>query len=348
MKTIITIIVSMSTLLMISSRTPNVREALPGLFQINETGLYPESFIYSSREDCIYIGSYHKGKVIRMKMNGETEDFICDDSLVSVLGLSIDHQRNWLIVCNADNGLSIRSKRKNIDRLASVIIYDLSSGLKIRSVNLSHLSDGPRLLNGVTSDQNGNIFVTDSYAPVIYRIDEEGIPSVLISDEKFKAPRGAFGLSGIVYHPDHFLLVGQAFDALLFRIPIRNPSDFQQIKLDRPVHSIDGLLLQKKNRLILVSNNFSGDPFNESIYQIQTRDHWQSASVIDSFASFAGRFPTSVSNIRTKSMSIILTCPTSLTPERKVLMNFRFKKFCSVKAKNKAPMGREKSFRSIY
>lgn len=311
---------------MISSRTPNVREALPGLFQLRESGLYPESFIYSSREDCIYIGSYHKGKVIRMKMNGETEDFICDDSLVSVLGLSIDQQHNWLIVCNADNGLSIRSKRKNIDRLASVIIYDLSTGLKIRSVNLSHLSDGPHLLNGVTSDQNGNIYVTDSYAPVIYRIDEEGIPSVFVSDEKFKAPRGAFGLSGIVYHPDHFLIVGQAFDALLFRIPISNPSDFKQLTLDRPVHSIDGLLLQKKNRLILVSNNFSGDPFNESIYQIQTRDHWQTAVVIDSFASFAGRFPTSVSNIRDEVYVNYSYLPDLIDPGTKSIDEFQIQK----------------------
>jgi hypothetical protein len=224
-------------------------------------------------------------------------DFVIDETLVAVVGMAIDKTKNRLLVCNSDAGISLRSDASTTGILAEVIIYDLTTGEKIKTIDLSGLYAGGHFLNDLVLDTNGNIYVTDSFSPVIYKIDTNDDPSVFSTNSNFEVPPGTFGLNGIVYHSDGYLIVGKAFGGLLYKVPLNNPADVQEISLNANVNSLDGLLLINENTLALVSNYFAGPSFDEAIYKIETTNNWASGNVTDNFSDLNGTYPTTMTEI---------------------------------------------------
>ncbi|PCJ66101.1 MAG: hypothetical protein COA58_08495 [Bacteroidetes bacterium] len=279
----------------ISSGT--VSTPLPNAIAINESGFYPEGIVYSKSEQKFYAGSILKGKIISIDLSGNEQFFAEDTTLVSILGLAIDETNNWLIVCNSDPGMGIKTDALTMEKLAQIIVYDLLTGNKIRTTDLSGLIAGGHLVNDVTIDNNGNIYVTNSFSPVVYKIDASGNASILVNDVQFTPPMGGFGLNGIVYHPDNYLIVGKYDEGKLFKIPLNNPTNVTQITLDGTVNTVDGLLLMDNNTLVLVSNNLSGAPFNDAVYQLTTTDGWVTGSLDNTFTTPSGAVPTTLSMI---------------------------------------------------
>lgn len=272
-------------------------QKLPERYALNETSLYPEGIIYNAETERTYVGSYYKGKIITVDLFGNMNDFIIDETLVAVVGLAVDNPNNRLLVCNSDAGISLRSDNSTIGQLAEVIVYNLTTGAKIKTIDLSGLYQGGHFLNDLVLDSSGNIYITDSFSPVIYKIDSNDNPSVLVSDPSFEVPLGAFGLNGIAYHSSGYLIVGKSFGGLLYKVPLSNPSTVQEIVLSSSVNSLDGLLLTADDELMLVSNNFTGAPFDEAVYRINSTDGWSTAVVTDSFKSLDGEYPTTLTEI---------------------------------------------------
>ena len=297
-KTVIVLI----SLLIFSCSEEDVQEfdpvqELPDSYPLKEISLYPEGIVYSEVTEKTYVGSYYKGKIITVDLFGNRSDFIIDESLVAVVGMTIDKKNNRLLVCNSDAGISLRSNGSTIGQLAELITYDLISGAKLKTIDLSGLYPGAHFLNDLTLDDHGNVYVTDSFSPVIYKIDENDSSSILVSNANFEVPQGAFGLNGIVYHKDNFLIVGKSFGGVLYKIPLSNPDDVQEITLNTSVNSLDGLLLTD-NKLMLVSNNFTGAPFDESVYEIETSNGWTSGNITNVFSALDGTYPTTLTEIK--------------------------------------------------
>jgi len=270
---------------------------LPDAINLQEASLYPESFVYDETTQKTFVGSYFKGKIITTDLNGNLTDFIEDQTLVAVVGMAIDKANNRLLVCNSDAGISMRSDASTIGIIAEVIAYDLTTGAKLTTIDLSGLYAGGHFLNDLVLDTNGNIYVTDSFSPVIYKIDTSNTASVLVTDAIFEVPQGAFGLNGLVFHPDNYLIIGKAFGGILYKIPLSNPTNIQQVTLNTSVNALDGLHLINNNTLALVSNNFTGAAFEEAVYKIETTDSWATATITGSVTALNGIYPTSVSNI---------------------------------------------------
>ena len=269
---------------------------IPDIYPMQELSLYPEDIVYDEGTEKTYVGSYYKGKIITVDLYGNITDFVIDESLVAVVGMAIDEENNRLLVCNSDAGISQRSDPSTTGQLAEVIAYDLTTGAKLKTIDLVGLYQGGQFLNDLALDNDGNIYVTNSFSPVIYKIDANDNPSVFITDTIFNVPPQTFGLNGIVYHEDNYLIVGKSFGGVLYKIPLSHPNNIQEIKLNTPVNSLDGLLLTS-NALILVSNNFTGAPFDEAIYEIETSDSWTSGTVTNTFTSLGGIYPTTVTLI---------------------------------------------------
>ena len=268
----------LSTTLVIGLMSGCSSNHLVNSIEINSPKLYPEGISYSTKKERFFLGSYYHGSIISVDGKGNIKEFVNDQELVSVIGIKVDQKRDRVIVCNSDSGFGKKSSEVSIGKLAQIRIYDLDSGKLQETIDLSHLYQGGHFVNDLTIDLDGNIYVTDSFSPVIYKIDTKAKASILTQSEVFQAPQGSFGLNGIVYL-DEYLIVAKANEGKLYKVSLKNPQDIQEILLDKRINSIDGLLLQKDNALILVSNNFANAPFDEAVYKIQSTDNWESGKV---------------------------------------------------------------------
>jgi hypothetical protein len=268
--------------------------SLPNSIEVNAAKLHPEGITYHDKH--FYLSSIYEGKIVSVDFEGEVKEFAQDDSLVSVIGMHVDKKNGTLVVCNSDSGFGKKSSDATKGRLAELVTYDLKSGKKLRRVSLASLYQGGHFANDFTFDDNGNIYVTDSFSPVIYKVDSKGTATLFATSALFKAPQGSFGLNGIVYHDKH-LIVGRADVGKLYKVSLSDATKIEEVLVEGMVNSIDGLLLQKDGSLIVVSNNFTGEGFGEAVYKLRTRDGWHSASIVGEQKIEGGVFPTTVTEV---------------------------------------------------
>jgi len=180
--------------------------------------------------------------------------------------------------------------------------FDLTTKAKTLEVDLTNIApQGARFATGIAVDKDGVIYVTDSLAAAIYRIDTSGQAQYL-SDPKFgtqmqmgqgtpqqgtpaqgNPPQGAGGqgrmmgagggLSGIVYSADGYLLAIESTSGSLLKIPLDNPSNIQTVTLPQPLTGAGGLALQADGKLI-VTNGSDG-----KVYVLSSSDAWATAAI---------------------------------------------------------------------
>jgi len=248
---------------------------------IKKPALYPEGIDYNPNTDKFIVGSLREGAVYEVDLEGSYRQIIKDDRLNSVLAVRVDVKRNKLFVVNSDIGASIRSYSKGPKKLASLGIYELSSGKAINFINLGELlPNNNHLANGMTLDADGNVYVTDSFSPVIYKIDTNGSASIFLESDRFLGK--GINLNGIVFHPDGYLIVVKKGDGILFKVPLNDPMGFSEIKSLGKFIGADGLILINNNELIVIANRASGI-VTETVFALNSTDNWRTAKVTDEY-----------------------------------------------------------------
>ena len=250
---------------------------VPENIQLNSLALYPEGIAYDASNQIFYLSSIRKGKVVKVDTQGNVEEFIQDAKLKSVLGLSLHAESRQLAICNADPGFAENTMGMNPPNLANVLVYDIETGQEIADYDLSTLTPAGQahVVNDVIFDAAGNLYATDSFTPAIYEITPQGEKSIFLMDEAFAPTPGTFGLNGIEIHPDGFLIVGHYQQGKLYRVPLDNPTDFQEIPLDAPINSVDGILLEDNNTITLVSNILDlSSGLHNKIHRLFSADNW--------------------------------------------------------------------------
>lgn len=249
------------------------------IIEIKHPSLYPEGIRYNNKTNKFLVSSLREGTIYEVDEQGNAKPLIKDNRLFSTAGIHVDTEQDKLYVTTSDNGISSK-KYTAPNKLAALAIYNLSSGEPINFINLGELlPDELHLANAVTLDNDRNAYVTDSFAPVIYKIDPKGQASIFLRSNKFLGEE--FNLNGIVFHPNGYLLTIKESDGMLFKIPLKNPENFSQIQLDNRFIGGDGLILLNKKELIVIANETSKD-VNEKVFLLTSEDDWQNAKVIDS------------------------------------------------------------------
>ena len=243
----------------------------PAQIVIEQPGLYPEGIEYDAAHDRFLVGSLSQGGVFSVTDDGTLTPFVIDPDLLASVGIHMDAAHNRLLVVSSDTRLFLDPTLPGFARLAA---YDLESGERLFMTDLAALTDGgPHVANDVTVDADGNAYVTDTFAPIIYRVDPSGEASIFVEDERLAGEGGTPGLNGIDFHPDGFLLVPLMAQGLLYKVPVADPEALTEVALDRPLYGADGVTLLDDGRLVVVGGQAG------TVYEVASDDGWATAVI---------------------------------------------------------------------
>lgn len=243
---------------------------------VRRPALYPETIEYNRRDQKFLLSSLREGAIYEVDNAGSATVLVNDPRLCSVLGIAVDAPRNRLWAVNSDLGASVKPSQVGPKKLAGVGIYDLTSGKPIDYVDLAPVASGPHLLNGIALDAAGNAYVTDSFSPVIYKVDAHAAATVFLRDERFEGE--GINLNGLTVHPDGYLLVIKKSDGTLFKVPLDQPSHFSQVSIPQQLNGGDGVTLIGKKDLVVIANRTPTTSSN-SAFSLSSDDDWQTAKV---------------------------------------------------------------------
>lgn len=255
---------------------------------IKKPGLYPETIEFNERSGKFLVGSFREGAVYEVDASGVVSQLVDDPRLCSVLGMAVDAKRNRLWLVNSDLGAGVRPSAAGPKALAAVGLYDLGTGKNLGYFEVASLAAGPHLLNGIALDEAGDAYVTDSFAPTIYKVEASGGARVWLSSEQFAGE--GINLNGLVVHPAGFLLVVKKSDGALFRVPLANPAAFTRVQLAEPLVAGDGLVRIGQNALVVISNEVPGVARNVAI-SLVSDDDWNTAHA-DAVEELGRVYPT--------------------------------------------------------
>ncbi|MEI6949672.1 hypothetical protein V9K67_20970 [Paraflavisolibacter sp. H34] len=237
--------------------------------------VFPEGVVYDPFNDRFLVSSIAQGTIGAVTREGVYSPIIQDAALASTAGMEIDKGGKRLLVANA-----------NVEgTLAQLAVYDLKSGSRIFLADLAAVAnDGaPHLANDVAIDPQGNAYVTDSYAGIIYKVTPSGKASILFQDAAFTPPPGGFGLNGIEYHKSGYLLVGHSYTNSILKIQ-SDGSSYTKVQLETPISVPDGLLLSKDGKQLLVVNNGAGYT-TDKVLTFNSKDNWKTATATGTFST---------------------------------------------------------------
>jgi sugar lactone lactonase YvrE len=248
-----------------SAQTPRIEFEAPEL--------YPEGIAYDAGNDVFYVSSVYLGIIGKVDRSGKYTTILADSLLKSTFGMKIDTKKQMLWVCAGDPSHSKFKDSSTHKKVIRLIGIDLKSGKKVKDIDLSKLYVGKHFANDLTLDNSGNIYITDSYSPVIYKVNGNDQVSVFAQHELFGSI--GTGLNGIVWHPDNYLIVGNNGAGCLLKVDVTNPQSVSKVKVNQFFPGLDGLLLDTDGKLVLVQNKEVN-----KVFQLESKDQWKSASVV--------------------------------------------------------------------
>lgn len=151
-----------------AARQPVNRSALA--YVIPEKDLIPEGLAYDAGEDCFYIGSLYKSKIVKITRDGEVSDFTSSrqDSLVSIVGMKVDVEGRYLW---ASSSYGYKNDNISFEELGTceMVRYSLQTGELVNRYSLAKKEN--HFFNDVVLNSDKDAFITDSHVPAVYLID---------------------------------------------------------------------------------------------------------------------------------------------------------------------------------
>lgn len=261
-------------------------EEHPKTIKIEGVAQNPEGIEFNKLDETFLLSSLNAGPILKVSLDGTFKPFTSGDPYpLSTAGLQIDYENNRLLATGF-NGLELMDEDPNTKGISNLRIYDLKTGVLEKDINLSSLvPDAPAYMaNDIAIDKNGNIYVTDWYAGVVYKIDKEGKSSVFWQNNTGLQS----GANGIDYHPDGYLLVslvsvnekGLYANYGLVKVPIDSPESSEVVKIGDGFTGFDGMVLKKNGNVVGVTNNGS-TPGGNALIELYSDDNWKSAKIVN-------------------------------------------------------------------
>ena len=146
--------------------------------------------------------------------------------------------------------MSAKTNANTQRKLAGLGVYDLASGAKQRFIRLDRLNEGFQFCNDIALADDGTLYVTNSFSPVIYRVDTDFEASLLANDERFAVD--GFGFNGVAL-AGRSLLVAHSVNGTLHRVDTES-GELTEVQLSESARYADGLVVLNANRVAIAQN----------------------------------------------------------------------------------------------
>ena len=138
-------------------------------FTIDEKDLHPESIVYDPISKSFLISSVHKSKIVSYDpISGSYSEWksTLEDGLWAVMGMKVDTKNSELWVCSTATKEMLNYDSINEGKTA-IFRYNLKSKELIKRYELS----GGHWFGDLVVDPSGDVLISDSQVPIIYKID---------------------------------------------------------------------------------------------------------------------------------------------------------------------------------
>lgn len=145
---------------------------------VEQADLFPEGIAFDPRTRRWLLASVRHGKVVAVDSVGKVSDFATPTPEgFALLGIRIDPTRRllWATAVAAPQGARYQTADSG---RSGVLGIDLDSG-KLRYRLMVPDRTEPRWLGDLVLDRHGNVYLSDSQAPVLYRVRVDGKTPVL-------------------------------------------------------------------------------------------------------------------------------------------------------------------------
>ncbi|MEE9430706.1 MAG: hypothetical protein V3V16_06665 [Melioribacteraceae bacterium] len=262
----------------------------PDAIVIEGVAQNPEGIEYNKNDNTFLLSSLNAAPIIKVNHNGTFKPFTSGEKFpLSTAGLQTDYKRNRLLVA-CFNGTELMDKDPATKGTAFLRIYNLVTGVIEQDINLSFLAPDANayFANDIAIDKDGNAYISDWYARVVYKVDLDGNPSIFWSNET-GLPSGPNGLD---FHSDGYLLVsilnvndkGLYSDFGLVKISLSDPKSAKIVNIsDTNFSGFDGMVINNKGNIVGVTNSGTS-PGGNMLIELSGKKDWESAEVINSKA----------------------------------------------------------------
>lgn len=216
---------------------------------------YPES-IAVGPDGSFYVGSWRQGAVARLAPGSDRPDVLVTpgaNGLSNGQGVLVDARRGLLWICSGTLGYT------TVPTYPSALkSYDLATG----APRASYALPDKGYCNDLAQDEQGNLYITDSLQPRVYRW-REGDTSLELwkQDAAFSAGPEGFKLNGIAIDDRHVYVSTVTAAPYLLRIdmqPDGSAGAVTRIDMPRVLKNADAIRSAGPGRLVIFESNAFG------------------------------------------------------------------------------------------
>jgi len=280
------ICISAIALLTTASYAKESQQDLPQKITINGIAQNPEGIEYDKNDGTFLLSSLNALPIIKVKRDGTYQPFSTKEPYpLSTAGLQVDNRHGRLLAASF-NGAELMDNNDSTKGTAHLRVYNLTTGALEQDIELSSLVPEAQayFANDVAVDSEGNAYVSDWYAKVIYKVDPSGKATLF-----WKNDTGIpSGINGLDVHPDGYLLAslirvndkGFYADFGLVKIPLDNPKAAKLVKIANDGYAgFDGMVINRHGNIVGITND-QKNPGGNLLIELSSKDGWKSAEVI--------------------------------------------------------------------
>ncbi len=235
-------IASVVTLLSLCSLTFAQTDTLPSTYELPGEAVYPEGIAYDEESNTFLVGSANDGTIFRGDVEtGEITTFVegAERPPFTTLGLKVNDQ-GQLWVAGGGSG--------------QVLVYDLATAEQTRTIETPEAE--ATLLNDLIVASSGDVYITDSYRPVLFKVagdTDTAEPWLDFAGTAFEYQEEGVNANGIEVTPDdEYLLVVQMNTGQLYRIEVAS-KEVSEVDLgDETLANGDGLVLDGQTLYVVL------------------------------------------------------------------------------------------------